>query len=312
MKRFTFFPAIRLALVAGLLFLTACDGNDNTTFVQEYVVENYLFSGEPLTQVRLSQTASVDEAWDFNELAVSDATVRLDLLDDNNNVEKTYSFTESNRQNGIYLPDASDIAEPLRTYRLSIDVPGFDRTLSATTIVPDTFSVITTRLDTVVFQGSEQFEVDVTRSSFPGRQNVYIFTTEALDPREELLTPLAADLYDNGEGDFTLEDFRRGSSPLLNEANYTVNADGSLTIGFPWIAVAFVGPNILTASAIDQNVFNYISSNDAQGGGSTLSPGEIPNILDPIENGRGIFGSMARQSVDIMILPPPGFGSSSQ
>lgn len=309
MKRFFHHRILGLFGLVLALTLTACDGNDNTTFEREYVVESYLFAGEPLTQVRLSQTGRVDEAWDFNELAVSNATVRVDLLDEQGNIEQTYSYSESRAQRGLYFPDAPEDVLPLRTYRLEIDVPDFDQLLSAETLVPDTFSVITTRLDTVVFQGSEQFEVDVTRSFYPTRQNVFIFTTEALDVREELLTPLAADLYDGGDGDFTLEDFRRSSSPILNEANYTVNADGSLTIGFPWIAVAFMGPNELTANAIDQNVFNYITSNDAQGGGSTLSPGEIPNINDPIENGRGIFGSMARQTTELFILPPSDFGN---
>lgn len=306
-----FFKKFRLAGLVGVLMLTltACDANDNTTFVQEYVVESYLFAGEPLSQVRLSQTSSVRDTWDFNALSVGNAEVRIELLDANGNIEETYSYTESAVQRGIYLADDPELVLPLRNYRLEIDVPGFDQTISATTIVPDTFQVLQTRLDTVVFQGTEQFQVDVTRSFYPTRQNVFIFTTESLDPKEESLTPFAEDLYDDGDGDFSLEDLSKGSSPILNEANYTINADGSLTIRFPWIAVAFIGPNTLTANAIDQNVLEYISSNDVQQGGSTLSPGEVPNIIDPIENGRGIFGSMARREVELFIAAPPDFGN---
>ena len=60
--------------------------------------------------------------------------------------------------------------------------------------------------------------------------------------------------------------------------------------------------NIL--QAIAPNIFNYITSQVMQGGGSTLSPGEIPNVIDPIEGGTGLFGSYAKVTRTVFIRRP--------
>ena len=57
------------------------------------------------------------------------------------------------------------------------------------------------------------------------------------------------------------------------------------------------------ASAVDDNLFDFIRSQSVQQGGSTLAPGEIPNVLDHIEGGTGIFGSLARVSHETFVRP---------
>ncbi len=73
---------IILTIVAiGVLFV-ACDINEPSTFELEYVVEGYLFAGEPLQEIRLSRTVPFGTAYVFEEQSISQANVQLNLLDE--------------------------------------------------------------------------------------------------------------------------------------------------------------------------------------------------------------------------------------
>jgi len=142
----------------------------------------------------------------------------------------------------------------------------------------------------------------VTRSRVPGRDQTYfIFVTEALDAREEQLTPFAKALFEDQDGEITIEELRINGAPILNEGNYDANADGTLTIKVPWLAIIFYGPNRLIANAIDDNLYDFIRSQSVQQGGSTFAPGEIPNVLERIEGARGVFGSYARIQQELFV-----------
>ncbi len=297
MKRFLFFVFLPAAI-----WLYSCDINDPATFTPEYVVEAYLFAHEPLPKIKLSKTVGFGERYVFEEQAVSNAIVKLRRMDESGGVEKEYRYGEP-REKGIYQAvNSSDLVLPLREYALEITFPDDDAVLTSHTIVPDTFKIVQTSGDTVVFLSTEQLEITVTPSFTPGRQNVFIFSTEAMDVRFENLTPFFKDFFDTEKDD--IEDFRINESPPINEENYDRNPDGTLTIKLPWIAVSFFGENRISANAIDDNIFNFIISQNLQFTPSTLSPGEIPDVIDPIEGGRGIFGSFARVTKDIFIAKP--------
>ena len=184
-------------------------------------------------------------------------------------------------------------------------MPSTNDVISATTVVPDTFRLVDATLDEEIFQSAEQLELTVTRSSSPGRdQNYYIFVTEAFDVREEQLTPLAAAIFDREDGEVTLDDLRVGGSPIFNEDNYDVNADGTLTIRFPWLAITFYGPNKIIANALDDNLYDFVRSQSVQQGGSTFSPGEIPNPLEHVNGAHGVFGSYARATFEVFVKRP--------
>ncbi len=199
---------------------------------------------------------------------------------------------------------------PLRRYRLVAEVPGTG-TVRAETLTPGDFTLLNASADTLVYQGPERLTYRVTRSAYPGRNAIFLFTTESLltPPTIRDAVPFVRSFLDRdndgqidpGNRDFTIDDLRIGSSPLLNEANYDVNADGSLFIRLPWIAIAFLGPNRIAVNAVDTNLNDFLRSADVQQGGGTSSPGEILNILDHVENGTGVFGSYARVSADVFI-----------
>ena len=112
------------------------------------------------------------------------------------------------------------------------------------------------------------------------------------------MTPFYAEFVGEDED---LDDVLITESPPINEQNYDINDDGTLTIRLPWIAVAFYGPNRITASTVDDNLYDFLRSQQVQQGGSTFSPGEIPNVIAHVDGGTGVFGSLARVAADIQV-----------
>lgn len=290
-------------LALATLWLAACETIDPDTPEQQFVVESYQVAGEPLKPVRLSRTAGIDDVYDFRALALRAAKVEIKLLAEDGSTEATYGFNELDVSPGVYWPATEALLLPLRRYALEVNLVSGER-ITAETVVPDTFRIVDSSADSILYQGSAQLELTATRSFYPNRQNTFIFLTESLDPTVENLTPFAADFLGDNPSAEDLADFASGSSPILNEGNYDVNPDDTITIRLPWLAVSFYGPTRLTASAIDDNLFDFTSSYTIQQGGSTLSPGEIPNVTEHIEGGTGIFGSYAKVSQEVFIVRP--------
>ena len=289
-----------IAIVAIICF-TGCDTNNFERHIPEVVVESYLIAGEPIAKVRVSRSASAQRTYDFTQNAIKGAEVIVSRLSANGSVDEITRFEEFEEQPGLYWPLEENIIQAGSTYRLEVEPGGFDM-VTATTIVPGAFEIVRASADTLVYQGGEQFELDVTRSEYPGRQSIFVFATESLSPTVELLTPFYKDITGDSEED--LASLRITESPLINEGNYDVNDDGTLTIKLPWIAVAFFGPNRLTANALDDNMYDFLRSQFVQQGGSTLSPGEIPNVIEHVEGGTGVFGSLSRSIFEAVIIPP--------
>jgi len=119
------------------------------------------------------------------------------------------------------------------------------------------------------------------------------------------LTPFYRDQYDPEED--SIETFRTTSSGILNEANFTRDERGRIITTLPWIAVAFYGPNETGVHVVDDNLFDIIRSQQAQssdGQGTGLGPGELPNVIEHVDGGTGVFGSYVRDSREIMIERP--------
>lgn len=288
-----------------ILFLTilccGCDINDQKAFEPEYIVESYLIALEPLPTVRLSKTVPSGRPYYFEDQAVSKASIRIKRISKNGEVSETYSYVEIIE--GIYLPGQSNtIVIPGQTYELDISLNNNNTKLHASTFVPDSFSVKKVSHLMTEFRATEPIELTVTRSSYPGRQNIFILSAESLNPRLDLLTPFIKDIFKPEED--KIEDVIINESPPFNEGNYDINEDGTLTIKIPWIAFNFYGPNKIFVNAIDDNFFDFVRSRDIQTRGSTLSPGEIPAIIEHIDGGTGIFGSLSRISVEVVVTQP--------
>jgi len=285
---------VTLATLA--LVFVSCDTYKQDDFVEQYVIEAFLTSGEPFPPILLSKTLPLNQPYIFEDAAISNARVRVLLQAQDGGIEQEFLFTESENA-GIYTAvDESALVLPGRRYHLRIDqLRHENEEIKATTFVPGALSVIGTNADTLAYQGALQFEITFDQGFYPGRQNVYVATSLALDPENYSLTPFWAG-QDGEEGEYI-----RVSSGLVNEGNYELNEDGSLTLKYPWIGIAYFGPNELSVFAVDTNIFDYIRTVNIQGGGSTLSPGQIENVLWNVDGGIGVFGSRSGVSSIVYI-----------
>ena len=280
------------------LFLTACDVPLQSEYSQEYVVESYLVALEPMPALHLSRTAPAGTAYIFEELAVSDAAVELQLLSPDGSAESSIPYRE--QEKGIYQPVSSQtLVLPRRTYALNISFENDATIIKSQTVVPDTFSFTNETADSIIYQSEDRLKLDITSSFSPDRQNIFLFSFEAKDVSFDQLTPFIKDIFD--EETDSLDEFRINESPIINENNYDRNPNGTLTIKIPWLAIVFYGETDIIINALDDNFFDFVRSQEIQTNGRTLSPGEITNVIDNIEGGAGIFASMARQKTTVFI-----------
>ena len=291
-----------------VLVLTVCSGCDSAgidEFVAEVAVSAVLIANEPLPPVRLALTGPISELYDPVERSINDAQVQLLWVQDNGTtVDLPYVLSEDGL--GIYefaSPEDSVLVEGGSTYRFEATVPGFAEPVTAETIVPNTFSVATPPPDTIFYQVGNSPRMDLTPTTYPGRQNIYMFNLRALDPENFPLTPFAADLV----RDFDVDpvDLHEGNSPLLNESNYQVNPDGTIRISIVWLAFNFYGPQRFLITTVDDALVNFIQSQTIQFIPTTLSPGEIPNVVTNVENGLGVFGAVAQASTEAFLALAP-------
>lgn len=297
--------------LAALLALGGCDGLPDSGRVGEVVVDGTLEVDAPLGAVRVRRSAVPGQTSPL----LTDADVGVELLAESGDaVEARYPYRLAAFDSGRYVPlDTAARVQPLRRYRLVVRPPGADAPTTSTTLTPTAFDVLDVSDDTLRYDptpGAPLFGVRITRPTYPGRNAIFVFTTETLlaAPTVADATPFFRAALDNDNDgevddpeDFDLADLRRGSSPLLNEANYTRNPDGTLTIELPWISVVFYGPSRISASSVDDNLNDFLRSVVVQQGGGTSAPGEILNVLDRVENGTGVFGSYSRVSTTVVV-----------
>ncbi len=303
---------MRASLLSVLLFtllIASCEVYPQDDYEEFYIVESYLVANRQLPHVRLSTTAPADAYYDFENEAIGSANVEVRLLSGGQNSAVEQSFSYTLLEPGIYYPDGRHKVLPARVYELNITFPDSDDRISAFTVVPDSFQIQGGVRDTIIYQSSEQLEITLSPSSYPGRQNIFIFNALSMNPTVENLTPLYFDFYDDEddeeEKEDLLETFQNNSSGIINEGNFDLNPDGSLTVDYPWVGFAYYGDNLLVSNTIDDNIYDFRRSQQVQLGGSTLSPGEIQNAIYHVEGGIGVFGAIASDTIRTFIKRNP-------
>jgi len=283
-----------------LILLSGCELYKQDGYQEYYVVESYLVAGDFLPPVRLSTTSPIEERYTFNENAISGATVEIRKLNADSSVAETLSYEQ--QRAGIYTPLTTVNVQDQQLYQLHITTPGGD-VVTSTTYVPGNFTTVNELDNKYTYQGKNQVEIVTTPSSYiTNRQTYYIFTVNATDPDTTNLTPFYRDqVIEQGN---KIQDYYINASGIINEGNYEQNENGNITLRVPWLAIAFYETNDVVANAIDDNMYDFLRSQDVQTGGTTLSPGEIQNIRYNIEGGIGIFGSMASDTNQVYISRP--------
>jgi hypothetical protein len=292
MKFNTYICAIFLSVV----LLAGCEELTQDAYEEFFVIESYAIADRPLPDITIKRTVEATEFYDDEALRVNDASVQLLLLDGAGNIISQYNYDLSGTD-GIYSAEnQEELVQAGGTYQFLAEIPGANEPIRATTIVPDTFEIISDIPDQLIYQGEDQLEITITNTTPEFRQNVFVFSTIAQDPTEENLTPFYKATFEDDD-DVELNDFIINSSGLINEGSFDINPDNTITLRFPWLGVAFYGENMVVIDSVDENLFDLVRSQEVQLGGSTLSPGEIPNVLYNTEGAIGIFGSMATDTV---------------
>ncbi|MDA0874965.1 MAG: DUF4249 family protein [Bacteroidetes bacterium] len=298
-----------------LLVLAGCDTTDPSIHADELVVEAYLVAGEALPPVWLSRSLEVDGTWDSDQRAVQQADLRIERLDAEGRVLETFPYERTIAALGQFVPVVPHTVSPGSTYRLVALADGLEEA-RAITRVPEQFELLEVSHAALDYLDPEQFSFLVTRSSFEDRQSIFVFTIASRDPEPaNLVPPYLEFFFDKEERESgeplvfepgEQEELARFTSPPINEGNYDLVDGGLLRVRLPWFAVAFYGPTDITMSVLDDNLYDFQRYQQSQQNGGLLSPGEIPNVPDPVEGGAGIFGSMARVSSVVDIRRPAG------
>ncbi len=279
------------------LLLFGCDSYDQDDYQEYIVVEGYAVAGELLPNIRISTTSPANSEYSFEDNIIRNAIVLVTLLDENGEAEEVFEYVESFEERGIYMPIVQSYrVEARRTYKLDIVFTDRDDEISAVTTVPDQVSVVNEIPESVEYQSENQLEIILAEPQQTRDQNVFVFNTISLEPAIENLTPFYLSIVED-EDDVDISDYVRNSSGLINEGNFDPLPDGTILLRFPWIGVAFYGDNLVVTLSVDKNLSDVIRSQEVQLGGSTLSPGEIPNLLYNIEGGIGVFGSLSADTI---------------
>jgi len=290
---------ITIALFS-FLIIAGCEPLNQDEYEEFFVIESYAVAGRPLPDVTIKRTADATEFFDDEALRVNNASVQLLRLDESGNIIDQYGYSLSDNIGVYSAENRNAVIIDGGTYQFIADVPGADEQIRATTIVPDSFEIISDIPEQLVYQGTEQLEITITNTTPEFRQNVFVFSTIAQEPVEENLTPFYKASFDDDNID--LDDVIINSSGLINEGSFDINPNNTITLRFPWLGVAFYGENVVVINSVDENLFDLVRSQEVQLGGSTLSPGEIPNVLYNTEGAIGVFGSMSTDTVNTRFI----------
>lgn len=288
-----------------LLLITACEDYAQDSYEEHVVLEAYVTASRPLPEVRLSKTLPTGQQYSFGEAALDGANVEVGLLEEDGAEEEVFDYRPSEMKGVYVVEDSTHRVLPRRTYRIAVDFDNRPEVLRAETTIPDAIEILNEVPDTVIYQSPEQMELVISAFEQTQKQSIFVFNTVASEPEEEDLTPFYKNLVEEDD-DTEVEDFYNTETTPINEGNFERNEDGTITVQFPWIGVAFFGDNRVVANSIDENLSDLISSQEVQLGGGTLSPGEIPNLRYNVEGGIGIFGSFASDTVQTFFKRPEG------
>ncbi len=291
-----------LSIIPVLLFLiVGCDPYEQDTYQEYVVVESYAVANDTLPAVRVFKTNPADEVYILSESILTNANVQIVLLDENGNEDEIFGYTYNSLKK-IYEPE-NFIHQviPKRTYRLDVSFEDRSEVIQATTTVPDGFSVINEIPVSLTYQAN-QLELVLSATEKTQPQNVFVFSAIALHASIDNMTPFYRAAIDEDDVEYT--DFEINSSGLINEGSFEENSDGTITLQYPWLGVAFYGETLIVTQSVDKNLVDLIRSQQVQLGGSTLSPGEIPNLIYQTDGGIGIFGSLSSDTVSTIFLRP--------
>jgi hypothetical protein len=279
-----------------LLALMACEDLPPTNAYQpEYIVEGYLFVGEPIRGIVLTKSQSVTDTFRYAAGGVSDATVTLDV--DGRTLPLLYRATPDG-PGEYYYADTTEVVKPESLYSLSIRTSD-GATLGAKTRTPAPISWIREPLDTL------QYPSDTINLSVP--DTLRISWTTAPGVTEYLVSVRSLDTANYGsylvppteEKNRRIERFFEENSPDYPETiryGYVQSND----IPISWVAFKWFGVQEVMAYAAAPEFLDWFKLTHFQ-----QNP-QYDGLSGNVTGGIGIFtsASVARKRVFVLKNQP--------
>jgi len=268
---------------------------------QQILVEGYLSAMAPLPSIRIVHIGLLYDYYKGDQISIGDAEVRIYKLTASGKTDKIYLYKLEDEGTGSYTPLDQDLVQPGSTYKLSIQIPGKSTPITSQTTVPDTFAILSDTPATPEYPSDEPISLIASRSKYPGRKALYIFNALARDTSLSNYLPYYK--QDIGRNPlYQLYERMNHPSGIIREENYNTTSSGDIELVVPWNTFVFYGRNRLVVNAIDDNIYDFLRSQQVQSGDSNLTPGEIPNLINHIDGAIGVFGSLASDTTATFVL----------
>lgn len=277
---------MKSCIVVSLITLIGINGCSEPTYPSEYsnqiVVQGYLMANQPIDSIIVRRTARLEEYVSESSLAINGATVVItgnDIVDTLKAMPGNPGFYTSMR-----IPQ--NIIKPKQTYTLFVRTPD-DRTVTATTTVPDTFHII----------GKEAFPqvLHYRKGPIDNPTKLYTIDWTSSNTFSDYITSVTSldSLADQIPRDFGNND---NNERKPERTSYGFNYIDMTHAEIPWFTFNYYGQHMLAILAIDKNYYDFIRQRN--GGGT-----DIKEIRYNVTGGLGVFGSAAMDSLHVLMLP---------
>jgi hypothetical protein len=254
-----------ILLSCSIVFSISCYDSLNSPdqFDQKIVIQGYIYSGSKNIDVQVRKTISIDEKYSPEKSAVSGANVNLTVDG------KTFNLIERTSNKGTYFIQDSLIIQSGKTYILNVNTTEPKGTITAQTIVPDTFHIINVNVsrDTINFENEDVIKVTLEWTESENSEGYKIAVFKATDDTASLTLWLSKG--------FIINDKYKITVPIFSEKG------------------RFSPKYILKVCAIDKNIFDFALS--FRGEGESSEP------TYNVSGGLGVFGSLAVDSVEVYV-----------
>ena len=276
--------------ILGIVFLSialvGCEQATNEGYKKEVVVNATLTAGLRIDTLRLLWTGEVDKFYNPAALAISNATVIIRGID----VNFYDSLFYDNRNPGRYFSSyPRKVILPTKSYSMAITIPGWPGPITATTTVPDTFSIISATVstgDTIEYNPlAPVSQFFWSPSNFQGS---YLPTIAYLDANAAMIPKV---YY----GDTTSSDFQRPPKMAYRSGLPKDQTNTDL----PWVFLSYFGNLQIDVYAVDNNYSDFINQI------LTAQGGELTEIRYNIQGGIGVFGSRTKAAGGMKVYLKP-------
>ncbi|MFZ4619995.1 MAG: DUF4249 family protein [Bacteroidota bacterium] len=273
-----------ITLVIALLVFGGCEESDSSfTYDKQIVVTGLIEAGRQVDSIRLVYTGDPATFYDPANYAIKNAVVIVSGIDVLFNDTLVHDPLMPGR---YHSSDSTKIILPTKSYRLSVKtVDG--KTLSAETIVPDTFRITYSSLQnntSVVYNPLapvNKFEWSPSRL-----QGTYLPTISSMDPN-------AARIQRSFFRDTT-------TGPPPDKIGYRVGLPKDQTsTELPWIVLGYYGTTRFDVYAVDNNYNDFLNQFVASQGG------ELREIRYNVRGGLGFFGARTQAFGGITVYINP-------